>query len=31
MSSGNLSLTHTALALMEEDALMGKTAPIIRT
>jgi putative proteasome-type protease len=27
MSSGNLSLTHTALALMEEDALMGKTAP----
>jgi putative proteasome-type protease len=27
MSSGNLSLTHTAMALMEEDALMGKTAP----
>ncbi len=27
MASGNLSLTHTALALIEEDALMGKTAP----
>ncbi|HEX8234929.1 MAG TPA: hypothetical protein VF600_03150 [Abditibacteriaceae bacterium] len=27
MSSGNLSLTHTAIALMEEDALIGKTAP----
>ncbi len=27
MSSGNLSLTHTALALIEEDALRAKTTP----
>lgn len=26
-SSGNLSLTHSALALMEEDLLLAKTAP----